>query len=103
METVQILPRRWVEADAEVLFKYASDPDVGPRAGWEAHKSVKESLEVIRTLFNNDSTWAIVLKETGEPIGCIGYYAFGASNIGIGENVLSAWMIVSNAKGSGDL
>lgn len=86
METDQILLRRWVETDAEALFKYASDPDVGPRAGWEAHKSVKESLEVIRTFFNNDSIWAIVLKETGEPIGCIGYYAFGASNIGIGKN-----------------
>ena len=55
------------------LFKYASDPDVGPRAGWPAHKSVDESREIIRTFFNNDTTWAIVLKETGEAIGCMGY------------------------------
>ena len=71
---------------AEALYKYASDPDVGPRAGWPVHKSVNDSLEVIRTFFNNDSTWAIVLKETDEPIGCIGYYTFGSSNIDIGEN-----------------
>lgn len=71
METERILLRHWQESDAEALFKYASDLDVGPRAGWPAHKSVEESLEIIRTFFNNDTTWAIVLKETGEPIGCI--------------------------------
>ena len=86
METERILLRRWQESDAEVLFKYASDPDVGPRAGWPAHKSAEESLEIIRTYFNNDTTWAIVLKETGETIGCIGYYNHENSNIPIGEN-----------------
>lgn len=73
METARLLLRPWLDSDAEVLYKYASDPDVGPRAGWPPHKSVEESLEIIRTLFHNDTTWAIVLKETGEPIGAIGY------------------------------
>lgn len=86
METERILLRPWREKDAEALFKYASDPDVGPRAGWPPHKSVEESLEVIRTFFNNDHTWAMELKETREVIGCIGYYIFGESNINIGEN-----------------
>ena len=36
METERILLRHWQESDAEALFKYASDPDVGPRAGWPA-------------------------------------------------------------------
>ncbi len=86
METNRILLRRWRDSDAEELFKYASDPDVGPRAGWLPHKSVEESLEVIRTFFNNDSTWAIVLKGTGEAIGCMGYYTHKFSNIPIGDN-----------------
>ena len=73
METERILLRPWHESDAEVLFKYASDPDVGPRAGWPPHKSVEESLEIIRTVFSNDTTWAIEWKETGEAIGAIGY------------------------------
>ena len=73
METERILLRPWRDSDAESLFKYASDPDVGPRAGWPPHKSVEESLEIIRTVFNNDTTWAIELKETGEAIGAIGY------------------------------
>ena len=86
METERILLRYWQESDAEALFKYASDPDVGPRAGWPTHKSVEESREIIRTFFHNDTTWAIVLKETGEAIGCIGYYTHETSNIPIGEN-----------------
>ena len=86
METEKILLRYWQESDAEALFKYASDPDVGPRAGWPAHKSEEESLEIIRTYFHNDTTWAIVVKETGEAIGCIGYYTHETSNIPIGKN-----------------
>ena len=73
MESERILLRPWSESDAETLFILASDPDVGSRAGWPPHKSVEESLEIIRTLFNNDSTWAIVLKESGKAIGAMGY------------------------------
>jgi RimJ/RimL family protein N-acetyltransferase len=76
METKRISLRPWLDSDAETLYKYASDPDVGPRAGWPPHKSVEESLEVIRNVFNKDTTtWAIVLKETGEVIGAMGYGA----------------------------
>lgn len=48
-----------------VMFKYASDLEVGPRAGWPPHQSEAESLEIIRTIFHNDSSWAIELKEAG--------------------------------------
>ena len=73
LETNRLTLRPWREEDAAVLFKWASDPDVGPRAGWPPHRSEEESLEIIRTVFNNDSNWAIELKETGEAIGAIGY------------------------------
>lgn len=86
MQTDRIILRPWLESDAETLFKYASDPEVGPRAGWPPHKSVEESLQIIRTVFNNDHTWAIVHEETGETIGCMGYYTHGESNISIGVN-----------------
>lgn len=90
METDRFLLRPWHESDAEALFKNASDPDVGPRAGWAPHKSVEESLQIIRTIFGGDHMWAIELKETGEPIGCIGYLLKGESNIDIGENEAEA-------------
>lgn len=47
METERILLRHWQESAAEALFKYASDPDVGLRAGWPTHNSVEESREII--------------------------------------------------------
>ena len=74
MESNRILLRPWRESDAKTLFKWASDPDVWPRAGWAPHKSVEESLEIIRTVFNDAlHTWAIEWKETGEAIGAMGY------------------------------
>ena len=85
IETKRLILRRWQESDAEALFRYASDPDVGPRAGWPPHKDIEESRTVIRDIFTNDRTWAVVLKETGEAIGCMGYFIFGESNIEIGE------------------
>ena len=54
MENSRIILRPWRDSDAETLFKWASDPDVGPRAGWPPHKSVEESLEIILVL------WAMV-------------------------------------------
>ena len=59
MQTGRILLRYWEESDAEALFKYASDPDVGPRAGWPTHKSVEESREIIRTFFHNTINFII--------------------------------------------
>ena len=94
METNRILLRPWREDDAEALFKYASDPEVGPRAGWPPHKSVEESLEIIRTVFHNDTNWAIELKETGEPIGAIGYLPAPESNLPVreGEPLVGYWV-----------
>ena len=73
LESGRIVLRPWRESDAAALYKYASDPEVGPRAGWPPHESIEESLQVIRTIFHSDTTWAIVLKETGEPLGAMGY------------------------------
>ena len=86
METERILLRPWVEEDAEILYKWAKDPEVGPRAGWPPHKDVEESREIIRKIFSGEGMWAVVLKETGEPIGCVGYLSAGASNLQIAQD-----------------
>lgn len=72
LETQRLLLRPWRGEDAEELFRYASDPRVGPIAGWPPHESVKESRRVIRDIFSAPETYAVVLKETGLPIGSIG-------------------------------
>lgn len=86
LQTDRIQLRPWEESDAAALYRYACDPEVGPRAGWMPHRNVEESLQIIRTVFHNDHTWAIVLKESNEPIGCMGYYPYGESNIPIGPH-----------------
>ena len=94
MQTERILLRPWLDTDAEALYRYACDPDVGTRAGWPPHKSVEESREIIRTVFNNDTTWAIVLKATGEAIGAMGYMPDYESDIPAreGEPLVGYWV-----------
>ena len=94
MESGRIVLRPWREDDAPALYKYASDPEVGPRAGWEPHKSIKESIEIIRTVFHNDTTWAIELKETGEPLGAMGYLPAEGSHLPSrkGEPLVGYWV-----------
>ena len=94
IETDRLLLRPWLESDAGSLFKYASDPEVGPRAGWQPHKSEAESREVIRTIFHNDTTWAICLKETSEPIGAMGYMSSAGNNLPSrdGEPLVGYWV-----------
>lgn len=72
IETERLILRPWRETDAESLFKYAKDPDIGPIAGWPPHTSVENSLDVIRTVFAAPEIYAVVLKDTNEPIGCCG-------------------------------
>ena len=72
IETERLILRPWQETDAKALFKYASDPDIGPIAGWPTHTSVENSLEIIRTVFSAPETYAVVLKDTDEPVGSCG-------------------------------
>lgn len=72
IETPRLILRPWLESDAESLYRYASDPLIGTPAGWPPHTSVENSREIILTVFSAPETYAVVLKETGEPIGCCG-------------------------------
>lgn len=72
LETERLVLRPWEDSDAEALYKYASDPEVGPAAGWPVHTSVQMSREVIRDILYAPETYAIVLRETAEPVGSIG-------------------------------
>lgn len=62
--------------DAEVLFaSVTSDPRVVEYLSWAPHPDVNETRRVIRELFNvgDDHTWLIVLRESGEAVGQLGY------------------------------
>ena len=71
LTTGRLTLRRWEDGDAESLYACASDPDVGPIAGWPPHRSVEESRSVIRNVLRGKEAYAVCLKEGGGPIGAI--------------------------------
>ena len=71
LKTERLLLRRWEDSDAESLFEYAADPDVGPIAGWPPHQSIEESRDVIKNVFNGKEAYAICLKTDDRAIGAI--------------------------------
>lgn len=78
LQTDRIFLRPWQTDDAEALYKYASDSRVSELALWPTHTSVAMSREVIERFFMpNPHNFAIVLKESGEPVGCIGLVPSG--------------------------
>ncbi len=71
LETGRLILRRWKDSDAEDLYEYARDPDVGPIAGWPPHQSPEESRDVIRTVLCGKEAYAVCRKEDGRAIGAI--------------------------------
>ena len=95
LTTSRLILRPWQESDAEALYKYAKDPAIGPVAGWSPHTSVENSLEIIRKVFTVPETYAVVLKETNEPVGSVGIM-FGDSlhsaEMQAGEAEIGYWI-----------
>ena len=87
LETNRLLLRPWCESDAEDLYTYASDPEVGPPAGWPPHTSVENSREIIRTVLSAPETYAVCLKESGRSDGIVGGHPIGS--IGFHRNDLA--------------
>ena len=72
LETERLILRPWKEDDAESLYKYAKNPEVGPIAGWPVHTSVENSREIIKSVLAADETYAVCLREDNVAIGSIG-------------------------------
>ncbi len=89
LTTTRMILRPWRENDAPALYECAKDPAVGPIAGWPPHTSVKDSLNVIKTVLCNparEETFALTLKNTDFPIGCVGLRVGKQSSLNIAEN-----------------
>jgi ribosomal-protein-alanine N-acetyltransferase len=86
LETERLILRPWQESDAEDLYRYASDPQVGPIAGWPVHTSVENSLEIIKGVLSKPEIYAVVLKSAGHAVGSIGLMMGDESNIGIPQD-----------------
>jgi RimJ/RimL family protein N-acetyltransferase len=80
LETDRLILRPWCEEDAEALFTYASDPEVGPPAGWPPHTSVENSREIIKNVLCAPETYAVCRKDNN-PIGSIGLKLNGSTDM----------------------
>lgn len=85
IETERLILRPFKTEDAESVFEYAKDPDVGPNAGWPPHKSVEESRDVIKNVLMVPYTYAVCLKDS-KAIGSISLMVGGSGNFDMGEN-----------------
>ena len=72
LETKRLILRPWHEDDAEDLFAYAKDPDIGLPAGWPPHTDVENSRRIICDVLSASETYAVCLKESGRAIGSVG-------------------------------
>ena len=70
--TDRLLLREWEDSDAARLFSLASDPEIGPAAGWMPHTSEEESLSIIRTVLKVPETYAVIRRSDSLLIGAVG-------------------------------
>lgn len=71
IETERLILRKWNIDDAESLFQYAKNPNVGPIAGWPPHTSIEVSKEVIANVLNGAECYAICEKGNNVAIGVV--------------------------------
>lgn len=92
LETSRLILRPWCGSDAQALYRWARDPEVGPSAGWAPHTSVENSREIIRTVLSEEGTFAVLLKGgDGGPIGSVGVFPT-AIPVGKGEPEIGYWI-----------
>ena len=74
LETERLILREFRESDAEDVYEYARDPEVGPNAGWKPHESLDESRGVVKNFIQSGEVWAIEDKASHKVIGSIGLH-----------------------------
>ena len=83
--TERLILRPWEESDAESLYEYAKNPEVGQIAGWPVHTSVENSREIIRDVLSAEETYAVCLREDNKAIGSVGLMIGEHSNLNLPE------------------
>ena len=93
LETKRLILRNWKSEDKDSLYELAKDHEIGPRCGWLPHKDVNESLNIICNVFD-ENTYAIVLIDTNQIIGCISLMFKDKANLSIleDETELGYWI-----------
>lgn len=70
LHTPRLTLRPWRQEDLQDLYAYASDPEVGPMAGWKPHESPEESQAILDRFVARRRTFA--LEYRGRVVGSLG-------------------------------
>ena len=69
LETERLLLRPFYTKDASDVFEYACDEETTEYLTWKAHKTIKESLNIIQTIYIPTNVYCIELKALSKCIG----------------------------------
>jgi len=71
--TKRLILRPFREDDAQAIYEYSKDLEVGLNAGWKPHESVAESDDILHIMFLNQPTvWAIERASDKRLMGSVG-------------------------------
>ncbi len=87
IETERLVLRPWRETDAESLYEYAKDERIGPMAGWQPHKSLEDSLGLIREILTRDDYYAVTIKGEDRAVGSISVFQHSDTNPDKGSEI----------------
>ena len=68
LETKRLILRPWREEDAEALFAFAKDPDIGLPAGWPPHTDVEIADGSSETCFLPRRPMRFASRKTAEQL-----------------------------------
>lgn len=73
LETERLILRNITSDDANDIFEYSQNPNVGLNAGWKPHETILETRQIMNTIFiGQPNIFGIVLKSNMRVIGSIG-------------------------------
>ena len=81
IQTKRLILRPLHRNDSTSIFKYAKLETVGPLAGWEPHKTLKDTDDFInyalrKKEYGQPGVYSIILKETSKMIGTIEIHSY---------------------------
>lgn len=74
LTTDRLTLRPWKESDLKDLYEYASVDGVGQMAGWNPHRNIEESKEILSQFINGKCVFA--LEYQGKAIGSLGVHQY---------------------------
>ena len=94
LTTERLILRPWLHSDANALYELARDPKVGHAAGWREHHSPTQSLDIIKTVLDNDESYAVCTRGFSRLIGAAALKPADDSRLAEGdtERELGYWI-----------